>query len=273
MPETDRAGKQTCAVLRRDRMPRPNPERSRPGTRWRPRPAGFSGCIAGIPATTTQQQPQAGKRRGAGERWRKSFSGDPLTTGCVRPHPVPRSNQPPLEVRELQASVSPAPFVVDPRRRPGDCIAILRLQIGIRCDRVDVKSSTASEHTAPRQGYFFFFAATLRLAGAFFFAAVFAFVAFFTILPSWPKPSGGVVSAPARIAGTALRLLQRKEKNIFHIKETCTGRPRAELGTAHSASHRDEAAHDFAGARQRSGKFLNITEMPAKWALLRFFKT
>jgi hypothetical protein len=42
----------------------------------------------------------------------------------------------------------------------------------------------ASERTAPRRGYFFFLAATLRLAGAFFFAAVFAFVAFFTILPS-----------------------------------------------------------------------------------------
>jgi hypothetical protein len=49
---------------------------------------------------------------------------------------------------------------------------------------VDVKSLTSSEHIAPRQGYFFFLAATLRLAGAFFFAAVFAFVAFFTILPS-----------------------------------------------------------------------------------------
>jgi hypothetical protein len=33
------------------------------------------------------------------------------------------------------------------------------------------------------EGYFFFFAATLRFAGAFFFAAVFAF-AFFTMLPS-----------------------------------------------------------------------------------------
>jgi hypothetical protein len=42
----------------------------------------------------------------------------------------------------------------------------------------------ASERTAPRRGYFFFFAATLRLAGAFFFAAVFAFTAFFTMVPS-----------------------------------------------------------------------------------------
>jgi hypothetical protein len=49
---------------------------------------------------------------------------------------------------------------------------------------LDVRPPTASERTAPRRGYFFFLAATLRLAGAFFFAAVFAFVAFFTILPS-----------------------------------------------------------------------------------------
>ena len=49
---------------------------------------------------------------------------------------------------------------------------------------MDRKSSTASERTAPRRAYFFFLAATLRFAGAFFFAAVFAFVAFFTMLPS-----------------------------------------------------------------------------------------
>jgi hypothetical protein len=48
--------------------------------------------------------------------------------------------------------------------------------------RLDLRP--ASEHTAPRRAYFFFLAATLRLAGAFFFAAVFAFVAFFTMLPS-----------------------------------------------------------------------------------------
>jgi hypothetical protein len=46
---------------------------------------------------------------------------------------------------------------------------------------LNVKSPTGSERTAPRQDYFFFFAATLRFAGAFFFAAVFAF-AFFTML-------------------------------------------------------------------------------------------
>jgi hypothetical protein len=88
-----------------------------------------------------------------------------------------------LELRELQASVSPTPFVVD----PGDSATASQscaLQICIRHHRVDVKSSTGSELLAPRRDYFFFLAATLRLAGAFFFAAVFAFVAFFTILPS-----------------------------------------------------------------------------------------
>jgi hypothetical protein len=63
-------------------------------------------------------------------------------------------------------------------------MTILRLQSRIRHHRVDLKSLTGSEHATPRRGYFFFLAATLRLAGAFFFAAVFAFVAFFTILPS-----------------------------------------------------------------------------------------
>jgi hypothetical protein len=49
---------------------------------------------------------------------------------------------------------------------------------------VDVKSPAGFGAHAPRRGYFFFLAATLRLAGAFFFAAVFAFVAFFTMLLS-----------------------------------------------------------------------------------------
>ena len=101
-----------------------------------------------------------------------------------RPHPVPRSTQLSLEVRELQASVSPTPFVVDPGAASAIASQSCALQIRIRRHRVDVKSSTGSESTAPRRSYFFFLAATLRLAGAFFFAAVFAFVAFFTILPS-----------------------------------------------------------------------------------------
>ena len=42
----------------------------------------------------------------------------------------------------------------------------------------------AAERTRSAASYFFFLAATLRFAGAFFFAAVFAFVAFFTMLPS-----------------------------------------------------------------------------------------
>jgi hypothetical protein len=49
---------------------------------------------------------------------------------------------------------------------------------------VDVKSSTGFGAHRSEASYFFFLAATLRLAGAFFFAAVFAFVAFFTMLPS-----------------------------------------------------------------------------------------
>src|SRR5262249_60139225 len=86
--------------------------------------------------------------------------------------------------------------------------------------RADVRSSTGSERAAPRRGYFFFFAATLRLAGAFFFAAVFAFVAFFTILPSWPKPSGGVASAPSRNAGPSFPFIQtgKKKKSLKQPK-------------------------------------------------------
>jgi hypothetical protein len=48
----------------------------------------------------------------------------------------------------------------------------------------EVFDGLRSVHAAPRRSYFFFLAATLRFAGAFFFAAVFAFVAFFTMLPS-----------------------------------------------------------------------------------------
>src|SRR5216683_764881 len=65
------------------------------------------------------------KRRGAGERWRKPFNGYPADDRLRDPHPVPRT-QLALEVREIQASVSPTPFVVDPGVAPGDCTAILR---------------------------------------------------------------------------------------------------------------------------------------------------
>src|SRR5260370_389546 len=41
-------------------------------------------------------------------------------------------------------------------------------------------------------------------------------------LPSWPKPSGGVAAAPARIAGTASRLLQaERKKNVSHQGNVC----------------------------------------------------
>jgi len=128
-------------------------------------------------------------------------------------------------------------------RRPHRNVALS--QTCIRHHRVDVKSPTGSEHTAPRRGYFFFFAATLRLAGAFFFAAVFAFVAFFTILPSWPKPSGGVASAPARIAGTASRLLQaERKKNVSHQGNVC-GASSCTPARRWIASHGDMSSQVF----------------------------
>src|SRR5258708_29257358 len=162
-----------------------------------------------------------------------------------KPHPVPRSTQLSLEVRELQASVSPTPFVVDPGVASTTASQCRALETCIRHHRVDVKSPTGSEHTAPRRGYFFFFAATLRFAGAFFFAAVFAFVAFFTILPSWPKPSGGVASAPARIAGTASRLLQaERKKNVSHQGNVC-GASSCTPARRWIASHGDMSSQVF----------------------------
>jgi hypothetical protein len=101
-----------------------------------------------------------------------------------RPHPVPRSHPTIVGVSRASSLSLADALCRRPRRRLGGRMTILRLQSCIRHHRVDLKSLTGSEHTAPRRGYFFFLAATLRLAGAFFFAAVFAFVAFFTILPS-----------------------------------------------------------------------------------------
>jgi hypothetical protein len=100
-----------------------------------------------------------------------------------RPHPVPRAPNARwrfegFKPQSRRRSLSSTPA---PPRRPHDP-APGKAASGIT--GVDVKSLTGSEHIAPRRGYFFFLAATLRLAGAFFFAAVFAFVAFFTILPS-----------------------------------------------------------------------------------------
>ena len=57
------------------------------------------------------------------------------------------------------------------------------MQACVGCRRAEREIADLLGATAPRRCYFFFFAATLRFAGAFFFAAVFAF-AFFTMLPS-----------------------------------------------------------------------------------------
>ena len=135
------------------------------------------------------ERPQAGTHKGAGERWRKSLNGYPLTTGCGdrilyldAPNCRWRFESFKPQSRRRPLSSTPA----SPRRphRARTASQSCALQICIWHHREDVKSSTGSEPTAPRRGYFFFLAATLRLAGAFFFAAVFAFVAFFTILPS-----------------------------------------------------------------------------------------
>src|SRR6266853_3349875 len=67
-----------------------------------------------------------------------------------KPHPVPRSTQLSLVVRELQASVSPTPFVADPGAASAIVSQSCTLQIWIRHHRVDVKSSTGPERTAPR---------------------------------------------------------------------------------------------------------------------------
>ena len=53
----------------------------------------------------------------------------PLTTGCGIRTLYPERFQLALEVREIQASVSPTPFVVDPGVASGDCIAVLRFAV------------------------------------------------------------------------------------------------------------------------------------------------
>jgi hypothetical protein len=175
-------------------------EQFRMGLRWQPLPppefpARPRAHLARRPDETTDKRgapitATCRKMRGAGERWPDSFNGCPLTTGCRNRHPVPRNNN----GRWLTDSRSFEGFKPQSRRRPvsqtpappfanGPQSCTLLVCIS-RHRQVDGKSSTAPEHTAPKRGYFFFLAATLRLAGAFFFAADFAFVAFFTILPS-----------------------------------------------------------------------------------------
>src|SRR5258708_13424080 len=67
-----------------------------------------------------------------------------------KPHPVPRSTQLSLVVRELQASVSPTPFVADPGAASAIVSQSCTLQICIRHHRVDVQSSTAAARPPPR---------------------------------------------------------------------------------------------------------------------------
>ena len=136
-----------------------------------------------LPATMTEQRAHAGRtmrrRREVAQILQQLRADDRLPNRIL----YLESPQLKWDVRELQASVSPTPFAATPwpLRRPYRNLARCKLH---RHHRADVRSSTGSERAAPRRGYFFFLAATLRLAGAFFFAAVFAFVAFFTILPS-----------------------------------------------------------------------------------------
>src|SRR5258708_2251738 len=59
-----------------------------------------------------------------------------------KPHPVPRSTQLSLVVRELQASVSQTPFVAEPGAASATASQSCTLQIWNRHHRVDVKSST-----------------------------------------------------------------------------------------------------------------------------------
>ena len=73
------------------------------------------------------------------------------------------------------------------------------------------------------------------------------------------KSSGGVASAPTQIVGTAFRLLQQNEKNIFRLNETCIAAPsRARRGGAASARRvlRTTCAAPIARAGRRVRRFL-----------------
>jgi hypothetical protein len=91
MPETGRTGKRVCANLRPELIIAIFRERR-------------DKLILQLRRNT----------QGADERWRKSFNGYPLTTGCGDRILYLEATQRWLEVRELLASVSPTLFVVDP---------------------------------------------------------------------------------------------------------------------------------------------------------------
>src|SRR5215470_9795066 len=75
-----------------------------------------------IDRTTATYRKTARRRREVAQILQQLPADDRLR----EPHPVPRSTQLTLEVRELQASVSPTPFVVDPGAALGGRVAILR---------------------------------------------------------------------------------------------------------------------------------------------------
>ena len=70
---------------------------------------------------------RAGTIRGAGESWRKPFNGRPADDRLRSRILYPDRFRPGSDGREIQASVSPTPFVVDPGVASGDCTAILRV--------------------------------------------------------------------------------------------------------------------------------------------------
>jgi len=81
------------------------------------------------------------------------------------------------------------------------------------------------------------------------------------------KSSGGVASAPTRIAGTVFRLLQQNEKNIFRINETCMGRRRARHRRA--ACARAQISRGARRPRQTHHRkeIFGIEKVPVKWPL------
>jgi hypothetical protein len=87
-----------------------------------------------------------------------------------------------LGAQEVQASVSPTPSVADLGVISTDYCKLAIGKLAPVVGGSTVKPPTGSERAAPKFAYFFFLT-TLRFAGAFFFAAGFAF-AFFTMLPS-----------------------------------------------------------------------------------------
>jgi hypothetical protein len=188
MPETARTGKRICEYANLWGQRRRSRQRTElDGV------IGITGCSGSATSDASHSDLTNGHKpehyKGAGERRRKSFSGYPLTTGCG--DRIPYLEAPTVVGDSRASSLSLADALC---RRPGvipatasrsNRIAILRfanLHLALPGGREIFDRLGA--YSAPRRGYFFFLAATLRFAGAFFFAAVFAFVAFFTILPS-----------------------------------------------------------------------------------------